>query len=412
MRVGLAVSAKAVRAIAARGGRVLWALESDVLDGEPLAASIAALLEAAPIPRWPRPAVTVAFGGTYAQIKPLAGLPPVKDRAVLIRAARGSTERFFLGAPDRLVGAGVRVDADGCVWAAALDRSAVDAVRVACASRGVTIGAIVPALAVVPAAIDGDRIVWEDDGRVTDISVRAGQAIALTRLPASNRRAMKDSTPRIVPALAAVGSDAVRYAAAFGAAVAGHREPLGLKSGEENPAASFAAVPRWRMAAAGLAVMVSGAAVLAAPGLAASRVAAQARSELAPLASPRRAALVVQKQIAGKTAVLTSLSEFSARRQQSLALLADVTRLLPPDAVMVAFRIDSAGGTIVALAPRATAIVSRLERSTLLAAPELVGPVTREVVASREYERVTVRFRSVSGARIGTTLVPPVGAPE
>jgi hypothetical protein len=47
----------------------------------------------------------------------------------------------------------------------------------------------------------------------------------------------------------------------------------------------------------------------------------------------------------------------------------------------------------VVLAPRGGALLTRLERVSGVAAPEIVGPVTREKPGGREVERVTVRFR-------------------
>ncbi|MGH7719649.1 MAG: hypothetical protein ACREON_12500, partial [Gemmatimonadaceae bacterium] len=74
-------------------------------------------------------------------------------------------------------------------------------------------------------------------------------------------------------------------------------------------------------------------------------------------------------------------------------LMADLTRALPEGSALVAFRSDSAAGSIVALAPRAAAVLTAMEHVPGVVGPEIFGPVTREVVKEKELERVTVRFR-------------------
>jgi hypothetical protein len=92
------------------------------------------------------------------------------------------------------------------------------------------------------------------------------------------------------------------------------------------------------------------------------------------------------------TAALDEVAAFDASRRPATTLLAELTRALPDGAAMVALRIDSAGGSLVAVAPRAPAVLMPLERVPGIRAPEIVGPVTREVLGGREVERVTVRF--------------------
>jgi hypothetical protein len=73
--------------------------------------------------------------------------------------------------------------------------------------------------------------------------------------------------------------------------------------------------------------------------------------------------------------------------------LGALAEVLSPDAMIVSMRLDSAGGTFVALAPRAADVLSSLEKIPLVAVPEIVGPVTPERIATVERERFTVRFR-------------------
>lgn len=90
---------------------------------------------------------------------------------------------------------------------------------------------------------------------------------------------------------------------------------------------------------------------------------------------------------------LDDAEAFEASRRSTTTLLADLTRALPKEAALVAFRIDTAGGTLVALGTRAAQVMTALEAVKEIASPEIVGPVTRETMGGREVERVTVRFR-------------------
>ena len=75
-----------------------------------------------------------------------------------------------------------------------------------------------------------------------------------------------------------------------------------------------------------------------------------------------------------------------------IQLLAHLAAALPPGSVLTHLQVDSAGGTLIALAPSADGVLKGISESTLIAMPEIVGPVTRETTGSREVERVTVRF--------------------
>lgn len=406
LRVGIAVTGTDIRAVGVRRGRVEWGLQSDVVEGETLSESIAALLSAAPLTGWPRPLVFVALGAPFARVKPLVGLPEVKQPRLLARTLCENVDRFFLGG-GRLVAGGVRSDSDGRVWGSAFEASAIDAILGSCASRGLAVKTVVPAVAIVPVAVAGESIHWLDGSLATHLTARDGRLIGLQHL--TDAHEFVETTHGINPKLTPLGADAPRYAAAYGALERGASESLGIVPGQ--PMASMdTGVPRWRVVAAALALLASSAAALAAPGVASARVSEAARAELATLAQRRRTALAINERLTEKTTALTRIAEFDATRRPALALLADVARLLPPDAALVTFRVDSVGGTLVALAPRAGAVISRLEKSARLAAPEMIGPVTREVAAGREYERVTVRFRFAPRSHRPATAT--AGSPE
>jgi hypothetical protein len=73
-------------------------------------------------------------------------------------------------------------------------------------------------------------------------------------------------------------------------------------------------------------------------------------------------------------------------------LVNDLARALPTGGALVTLRVDSVGGTLVALAPRAAILIERLEHVPGVTTPTFVGPVTREVAGASEVERVAIHF--------------------
>jgi len=145
--------------------------------------------------------------------------------------------------------------------------------------------------------------------------------------------------------------------------------------------------------AAGTAAGAALLALLALPALRAERVADAASAQLEALQPRRQAAAEAGRELARATAALAEVSALGAVRWSPTRLLADLTRALPGEAALVVFRADTASGSVVALGPRAGAVVTALERVEGISAPEISGPVTRETTPTGEVERVTVRFR-------------------
>ena len=78
----------------------------------------------------------------------------------------------------------------------------------------------------------------------------------------------------------------------------------------------------------------------------------------------------------------------------------DIATVLPDSTAIVAFRIDSAGGTFTALATHVADVVSALADVDDLVAPRLAGAITRESTGGTRLERAAIRFRfSAPGRR-------------
>jgi len=116
------------------------------------------------------------------------------------------------------------------------------------------------------------------------------------------------------------------------------------------------------------------------------------------MATTRRSIAENSREIGKVTAELNEIAAFSERRRSATLFLEALSAALPPEAAIVALRTDSAGGNLMALTPRASAVLSALDSITAVAAAEIVGPVTREIIGTRELERVTVRFRWNTGS--------------
>jgi hypothetical protein len=392
VRVGIAVSTDFVRAVAVRDGAVLWGAESPV-DGRPIEAVVGELIAARRLRRWPRPTVIAAVGPARAQLRRLAGLPPVVDAAALARLVSESAGRFFLRNGVPLVTTGVRRDheGDGAGWSAAIEQPVVAALERTCRAHGLRLVAVLPTLSVIPHALNGDTLTWTDGDVCARITLSGGRLVTMRRAisDAAEPAPQRDELPCAVPALAVLGAEGWRFADAYGAAVASVRDPLAYR-----PARSASAPPvrPWRLAAAGLACGIAVASAMLGPTLAARRAAAQATVALSTLGGRRHAAEAAEADLARVSAALEEVAAFDRDRHAATLLVSDLARALPAGSALATLRVDSAGGTLVALALRAAVLIERLEHVPGLTSPTIVGPVTREVAAGTEVERVAIRF--------------------
>jgi hypothetical protein len=388
--VGIAIGGGSIRAVVVRGGRVAAATEAALAPDEPLSGAVAELLAGAPLPRLPRPRVVVALGPALAQTRRLAGLPPLDDPRAMAQLVRESAGRFFLRNGRPLVTTGVRMDGPGAAWCAALDHETVRQAAAGVRQAGLRADAFVPAVAALAHAGAEGRLGWRDGDTVSEIEFAAGALVSVRRLPAA---AVEDAGDEpgfgVAAPLRALGEDAWRFADAYGAAVLPAAEPL-----VHRPAKPSAGrVPAWRLAVAGAAATLALAAALAWAPLRAMQAGEAASARLAEMQPRRRAAAEARRELGRATGALAEVSALGAVRASPTRLLADLARAVPTGAALVAFRADTAAGSIVALAPRAASVVAGLEKVEGVSRPEISGAVTRETTPRGELERVTIRFR-------------------
>ncbi len=393
MLVGVSLDRDRARAVGVTGDRVAWGVNAPIDPAAPLADALAAFLGQLPLPRWPRPRLTVALGSAFAQTKRLAGLPPLADERLLARAVDEHVGRFFLKNGIPLVTTSVRVDSPDVVWAAALDQPVVAAVESACRTTRVRLHGIVPVVDVVGrglALAASDSVTWRESGPGSRISWINGRLIGVSRHSGS-----ADPAPAPIPvaALSALGDSAWRFAAAYGAT-----QHLGQTLVWRSRVEAADAVPRWRLGVAGAAAALALCATLLVPALSARLAERRTIAHLGAVGPARQRALRIDRETDLVTRALGEVAAFDAGRRPVTLILGALARALPAQSAVVALHVDSLGGSVVALAPRAGAVLTALEHVPGVAAPEIVGPVTRELTGSDaahqiDVERATMRFR-------------------
>jgi hypothetical protein len=120
--------------------------------------------------------------------------------------------------------------------------------------------------------------------------------------------------------------------------------------------------------------------------------------ELAALAQPLAAVLEARRELRDAETTLHAITAAERDRGLSLGLLAAVTGALPDSSVLTSLAWNADGnGVLVGGARQATDVVARLDRLGSLAGVRLGGPVVREPIAGREWERFTILFGGDGG---------------
>ncbi|HEV8265791.1 MAG TPA: hypothetical protein VGQ06_12660 [Gemmatimonadales bacterium] len=115
--------------------------------------------------------------------------------------------------------------------------------------------------------------------------------------------------------------------------------------------------------------------------------------ELATAQAPLAALLEVRQELRTAEATVRAVADARRSRGRALAALVRVSAALPDSAVMTSltWRADGSG-VLTGAARRAADVLARLERSGAVKDPRIEGPVVRDGVAGREWERVTIVF--------------------
>lgn len=386
-RLGLAISSDRISAALVQRGAAIW---SDVrsLDGAMSRADVIAhVLAACPRARWIPRRVVVAIGPSGVQVKQLHDMPPNVDRRALGAIVREGAGRFFLKNGKPLETTCATAGQDCTVWAAAYDSSLLHEIEEACRNARWRLTAVVPFVTVLRLGTRDQTVAWADGELRFCATYDHG---CLTRV-----RYGRDDSPDVggilapTPAVIGAGNEHADLLPAFAATQIGADEPLALRF------RALTAAPTKRQLR--IAALSSALAVVSwwlAPSVAATVRAHRAEQNLSRWASRLRVDRRERSMLDSVTRELQGVTAFETRARSMTLLLAEITRALPDSCAIDQLQVvDSTGGNIVAVAPRAAGIVDALERVPIIAGPTIAGPVASETLGGRSLERVSVSFR-------------------
>ena len=401
-RIGLGTSHDEVRGILVSRGRIVRRARAIVNEEKPLEVAVAGLLARLQRGRWTKPPVMAALGPGCSQMRRLSRLPSVPNDRVLADIVRSNAGRFFIKNGIPLLTSGVRRGASGDAWAAAFEEPTVRAIVSACRTNRLTLGMAVPApLALWRASRSRTVVSTDGDSRIVTEWDRDGSLVSVGRA-ASPEQLKGNPTFEFSCELRTLGADASSYADAFGATLIERSERLALRARDLGSWRSEP-VPRWRVVAAAVALVLALAFALLAPVVAAKQASRGAATRLASVNKRLREATWTQRELARVTASLDSLSAFARARFSVTEVLEELTAALPVEASLASIQLDKAGGTIVVIAARVAMLLPELREVPSISNPTIVGAITPEGVGATRAERATIRFtwkRRASALRV------------
>ncbi|HMA25608.1 MAG TPA: hypothetical protein VKP00_16465, partial [Gemmatimonadaceae bacterium] len=188
-----------------------------------------------------------------------------------------------------------------------------------------------------------------------------------------------------------VGGDAGEYLAAYAAAVAPRRLPLGWR-----PRADAARVRRWKQTArvaACVALLATVTFALVAPGIRAARYAVAWKHELSRSRAAQAELARVQSDLRRVSEALDRIAAYDAGRGGITRVLASLSSSLPDSTAILTIHLDSANGSFTAISPHVTNVLPALDDSETIVAPRILGSVTRDLIGGATLERAAFRFR-------------------
>jgi hypothetical protein len=403
-RIGVGVSRDSMRALALVRGKIVWACERTLGEGETLEEALSDLLKSAPIRRWLRPTVTIALGPATARVKRLSGLPPLERPELLHAVVSENAGRFFARQDGPASVRAVSAIDSTAAWAVLVDDATVHTIDRTFRSVGLRAHGFVPSVVAIAAAVTDQEATLADAGIRAVVRIVGDRPVDIRHAPDAAGRTY-GGADRLSPVepLALLGADAPAYAAAYGAAALGRGAMLAFQA--ERKPAEATSIARWRRVLAISAAVVGVALPLAVPIALPARSARRDRTVLLTLDRNAQTARAAYSDLARFTAALNAAGSFNNRRLGTSLLLADLTRQIPSGTAIVSLQVDTLGGSLVVLGDRATTVMTILEKIPRITSPRLAGPVTREVAGGREVDRVAIRFSigdpsGLAGAKI------------
>ncbi|MQA91853.1 MAG: hypothetical protein GEU90_16795 [Gemmatimonas sp.] len=261
----------------------------------------------------------------------------------------------------------------------------IEDVAAACRTARCQLGLVAPAAVAVGYATAAAEFSWSDGDIAVDVRRDEQGLLAVRR-----RQADRGSNVVAVSPQSGLGDDAAPFAAAYGVALIPRTELLAARAGKQIP--TTAPIPTWRLALAGVCFALAILAYAFVPSAIDLRRAAEISAGIATVDREWRAAVQAEDELTRVSKALSDLSTFAATASPVLYLLSGLADALPQGSMLLTVRADTTTGTLVALTPSAAALVHALEAMSDVAAVEIAGPVTREVVEGAQLQRVTLRF--------------------
>jgi hypothetical protein len=389
-RLGISISSDAVRGIVVKRGRVAWHARSTVGEQETIGAALERLLSGLPASRLTRPAVHIALGLAHGHLKRIERLPPTRNAKLLDRIVKENADAFFPRFAARTIMTDLDHRADGSSWAAAADAALLDEVLAALRRQRLAPSVALPLAAAIARAVPAGK--W----RVSDAGLHAELTTIEVGIIHDFRRryagAPIEAPPAPTPtALEAFGTEAPEFTAAYGVALTPARARLAWRPLRDP--ARVRALDVARIAAAAILLIGCTSAALFARGAHARRIASAAAIQLAAVHDSELDAARVDAELRKTTVELDRIRRFDATRGRMTALLGALSEALPESTALVSLRVDSLEGNLVALAPHAADVLPALLDLPGVAAPRIMGSVTREVQGGARVERAAIRFR-------------------
>jgi len=398
-RLGISISADAVRAVLVRAGRVVWHAHAVIDEQEGVRPALDRLLSRVPRSRWGGTSVRVALGLAYSQVKRIEGLPAARQTKVLDRIVAENADAFFLRVGASTLPTRVERLGDGSIVAGALDSAIVEIVLAGLRRRRLSPRFFLPFGVAMSHAIPVGLWRISDGGRSLELDTIEGGTLRDCRH--GDPAAGDAIAPPVAPALASIGAGAPGFTAAYGAAISPPRAQF-MWIPAPNPT-RVRTRERARVVAASTGFVLAMSAALIARGAHASRVTATASTALASFRDAEIDAARVDAELRKVTAELSRLQEFDASRGRMMLLLGALSEAIPDSTALVSLRVDSIEGNFVALTPRAANVLPPLFDLPGVIAPRIVGSVTRETQNGATVERASIRFRR---ARNGVARAP------
>lgn len=385
-RIGLSVGAREVRAVWIESGVVRWHGGAAIETAAQIDDALRGLLEGSPR-KLARARMNVVLSPAWVQAKPLYGLPRVESRRVANQLLSQNQQAFFLWKGQPSVLADIQSSSDGVAWGAAFEPGMLESLARVLRAARMRLGQIAPAISALAALVPDGSYWWSDGAERFELQAYRRE---LRRVRRVDDAAGIETLP-LPESLRTIGEDAGQYLAAYAAAIAPRRLPLAWR-----PRADASRVRLWKRAArvaACIALLASVGFALVAPGIRAARYAAEWQSELARSRAAQSELARVESDLRRVSEALDQVAVYSAGRGGITRALASLSRSLPDSTAILTLHLDSANGSFTAISPHVTDVLPALDDSEAIAAPRIMGSVTRDVIAGATVERAAFRFR-------------------